>query len=142
LPRSAASVRFLDEFLQPDRMRVLVPEHLLWQVLRLVAADLAEDRLAGVLAAALADDIRVVFATLIAQGSVVLADHMPLVRQAFIVATHYGLSLDDALVAALADRTGLPLLVADAQTEGAYRPLADDRATLRVVAVDELFRQP
>jgi hypothetical protein len=130
--------RFLDESLRSGAARVLAVEDIAWRALAAIAADVGAARLAGGIAGPLFDDVTALFRELIENGALALERRDPLARESFGVAAFRGMALDDATSAVLADRTGLPLLVADRLTAAQFQAIADDRTTFRVVTLGDL----
>jgi hypothetical protein len=135
------AIRFLDESLRSGAVRVWAVEDIAWRALAVIAGDVGDARLAAGIAGPLFDDVISLFRELVGSGVLVLERRDPLAREALEIAAFRGLALDDAVPTVLADRTGLPLLVGDADTNAAYWQVADDRATLRPVTIADIMER-
>ena len=113
LPYATEAERFLLEEIGARRVRTLAVAGIELRVLDELARDLSAIELDPLIAQLLYDDVTAQFQTMTRMCMMRVADPIPLAAAAFVMATRFGISLDDAMSMVLAHLSDTPILLAD-----------------------------
>ena len=132
LPYATEAERFLFEEIGTDRVRVLTVAGIELRVLDAIARDLSAIELDPLIAQLLYDDVTAQFQTMTRIGMMRVADPVPLAGAAFVMATRFGISLDDAMSMVLARLSDTPILLADEELRERLETRAAEHPSLQV----------
>lgn len=137
LPYASEANQLLSTRLSSRDVRAIAVEGIVFKVLQELADDYRQFQLDPDIKLRLWEDVSRLFNVLEQDGSVMPVGQSILAEPAFLMATRYNVSLDDAMSVVLAEVTGLPLVVADDHLANGLQELARERPLLRALLVGE-----